>query len=77
MNRRITKIEISNRLYLSTKKEGRVEEREGRIEVGMEEKEGGKGGNIEHISGISLFPSNSKFCKCSQFDGFIQLTPIL
>ena len=54
-----------------------MEEREGRIEVGMEEKEGGKGGNIEHISGISLFPSNSKFCKCSQFDGFVQLTPIL
>ena len=55
-----------------------MEEREGRIEVGKEErKEGGKGGNIEHISGISLFPSNSKFCKCSQFDGFIRLTPIL
>ena len=55
-----------------------MEEREGKIEVGKEEKkEGGKGGNIEHISGILLFMSNSKFCKCSQFDGFIQLTPIL
>ena len=54
-----------------------MKEREGRIEVGKEEKkEEGKGGNTEHISGISLFTSNSKFCKCSQFDGFIQLTPI-